>query len=160
MTPLEAALEMVARGVIEVRPDGTVWKCRNVRGTSLAVPRRMETRAKSGYSIVKVCSAGRQFVVTAHRLVWTVTRGAIPEGADLNHRDGNERNNDPTNLEIVTRSENIQHAWTAGLRKRTDTPRDVADQARMLRAEGRSFAQIAAALGVSQTTAFRAAKLK
>jgi hypothetical protein len=36
--------------------------------------------------------------------------GPIPEGAEVNHRDGDGTNNAEPNLEYVTRRVNIQHA--------------------------------------------------
>ena len=35
---------------------------------------------------------------------------------EVNHMDGNKSNNDVTNLEWVTRQENLQHSWDIGLR--------------------------------------------
>jgi hypothetical protein len=53
-----------------------------------------------------------------HRLV---ANAFIPkpdkEGTwEVNHKDGDKSNNDVTNLEWVTRQDNIQHSWDSGLR--------------------------------------------
>lgn len=49
-----------------------------------------------------------------HRLVAEVWIGPIPEGMTVNHKDLDKFNNDVENLEIVTYSENIRHAYEAG----------------------------------------------
>jgi hypothetical protein len=36
-----------------------------------------------------------------HRLVWAESNGPIPEGAHIHHRDGDRRNNDLSNLEML-----------------------------------------------------------
>ncbi|CAE7525189.1 unnamed protein product, partial [Symbiodinium sp. KB8] len=62
----------------------------------------------NGYLYVR--RNGRAFAV--HRLV-TATFLGQPASADLdvNHKDGNRCNNNLENLEYVTRSENIRHAY-------------------------------------------------
>lgn len=50
-----------------------------------------------------------------HQLVWLAYRGPIPEGFEINHRDGNKFNNDISNLELVTHQQNSQHAYITGL---------------------------------------------
>lgn len=50
-----------------------------------------------------------------HRLVWETFNGGIPEGLIINHLDGNKKNNDLSNLELMTHSENIRHAFDSGL---------------------------------------------
>jgi hypothetical protein len=50
-----------------------------------------------------------------HRAVYKVWKGDIPEGLTINHKDGNKCNNDIDNLEAITNSENIRHAFETGL---------------------------------------------
>ena len=50
-----------------------------------------------------------------HRLVTSHFISPIPNKMEVNHKDGNKQNNHVDNLEIVTRSENIQHAMRTGL---------------------------------------------
>lgn len=164
MTSLDAARRMIEAGVIEVRPDGTVWKLRNMNATPLDAPRRMETRSSNGYLSVKVCLEGRQYAMTAHRLAWTVLRRSIPAGMEINHKDGVKTNNHPDNLEVVTGSENNLHAYrTLGRKLPKSIPKpvlaQVAPRAKELRAAGLSFSEIGRRLGVAQTTVFRAVNL-
>jgi hypothetical protein len=157
---MDVALRMVREGVLEVRPDGTIWKLRNLNRMPFSVPRRVETRAKNGYLLVKVHADSRQHLVAAHRLAWTVLRGPIPDGMQPNHMDGDKANNSPSNLELVTRSENIRHAYRTGLLVKTNVSAELAREARALRGQGLSFSAIGKRLGVSQTTAFRAVNAK
>lgn len=52
---------------------------------------------------------------SVHRLVTETFLGKIPEGLVVNHKDGNKVNNNLSNLEIVTYSENMKHAYRLGL---------------------------------------------
>lgn len=52
-----------------------------------------------------------------HRLVFSHFVCAIPEGLEINHIDGNKDNNHLSNLELVTRRENINKAVELGLFK-------------------------------------------
>ena len=164
MNAMQAALLLIKREVIEVREDGTIWKLRNVSGPELKKPRRLETKSKRGYLAIRVTVDGKHFMMAAHRLVWTVLRGPIPAGMDINHLDGAKHNNRPGNLEPATRRQNHLHAYSTGLRSAPSNmpPRvleGIAKSAKALRAKGMSFLAIAKALGVSQTTAFRATRL-
>lgn len=159
MQAMDVVLDLVRRAVIEVRLDGTIWRLRNLNTTPLPAPRRMETRSSNGYLIVKVEVARKQHAVTAHRLVWTSMHGPIPDGLEPNHRDGNKANNAPENLELVTRSENIKHAWATGLRVRSNRAAEIRKEALALRAQGLSLAKVGENLGVSETTVFRAMRL-
>eukprot|EP01037_Dinobryon_pediforme_P018037 gene18037-18274_t len=161
MHGIDAALQAITMGMIEVRPNGEVWRiARNVKGRIVAqTPVRAECHLKNGYLGVVSRFDGEQYLVLAHRLVWTVLSGPIPPKLDINHMDGVKVNNHPSNLEIVTRGENARHAYRTGLKAPAIAPivMDMAPAAKALRAQGKSFREIGEALGIAQTTAFRAA---
>lgn len=52
---------------------------------------------------------------TIHSLVAAAFLGPRPDGCDVNHIDGDKTNNAASNLEYVTRKENMQHAMATGL---------------------------------------------
>ena len=72
---------------------------------------------KSGYSQVTLRKDDQREVLYVHRLVANNFL-AISFGEVVNHIDGNKQNNNATNLELTTYSENNQHAYDTGLRKR------------------------------------------
>lgn len=52
--------------------------------------------------------------IHAQRWVWINHRGAIPEGMDIHHKDGNKGNNEIENLEMLDRSEHLKRHWQEG----------------------------------------------
>lgn len=63
-----------------------------------------------GYANVGVRTAGGFLSVRVHRLVALTFLGPRPDGAVINHIDGDKCNNRATNLEYVTLSENALHS--------------------------------------------------
>ncbi|MBS4194358.1 HNH endonuclease signature motif containing protein [Lederbergia citri] len=49
-----------------------------------------------------------------HLLVAEAWIGPIPEGMTVNHKDLNKFNNEVENLEIISKSDNLKHAWENG----------------------------------------------
>ncbi|PTE82515.1 hypothetical protein BUY79_12570 [Staphylococcus equorum] len=52
-----------------------------------------------------------------HREVYKVFNGDIPQGMQINHIDGIKSNNHENNLEAISPSANIRHAYSMGLNK-------------------------------------------
>lgn len=124
--PMDLALYLVRIGVLEIRPNGQIWKLAKFDRNGNIVPirpKRAEYLMNTGYLGVHFKIEGDQYSVTAHRLFWTYTHGPIPPGMDINHKDGVRNNDDPTNLELLSRGDNHRHAYSTGLRPVTDKQR-------------------------------------
>jgi hypothetical protein len=67
-------------------------------------------KQNGGYLLINLSKDGTRYAVTVHRLVAKCFL-TDHEGNDVNHKDGNKTNNCLSNLEYVTRSENIKHAY-------------------------------------------------
>jgi len=59
-----------------------------------------------GYEFI--CYA-RKSIVYVHRMVYEAFKGEIHEGMEIDHIDRNKHNNNPDNLRVVTRVENIRN---------------------------------------------------
>ena len=68
-----------------------------------------------GYPCTSLWKNGKGKMFRNHRLVATAFIGEIGYKMDINHIDGIKSNNNLYNLEIVSRSENIIHAYRTGL---------------------------------------------
>lgn len=73
--------------------------------------------ATGGYPIVSLVRNKRKVNFLVHKLVLIAFKGRAPNLKEVNHKDGNKRNNALTNLEYVTKSENVLHAIRSGLLK-------------------------------------------
>lgn len=83
-----------------------------VRNMKFGRKRLLRTKvSKKGY--VDVCLSKSNVVKThrLHKIVTLTFLGQRPEGLEVNHIDGDKKNNCIDNLEYVTRSENELHAF-------------------------------------------------
>jgi len=56
-------------------------------------------------------SKGKVRHILVHRLMWLHFKGPIPDGLEVNHRDGVKSNLKLSNFELTTNSENVIHAY-------------------------------------------------
>lgn len=66
---------------------------------------------KNGYRCYHMCKNGIRLYRFAHLLVWRSFNGQIPDGLEINHKDGDRDNPQLENLEAVTRSQNATHSF-------------------------------------------------
>lgn len=68
-----------------------------------------------GYPIVGICLNGKLISRTIHKLVALSFIPNTENKPQVNHKNGIKTDNNVANLEWVTRSENVKHAWDNGL---------------------------------------------
>lgn len=72
----------------------------------------------NGYKRVKLIVGNKRKSILVHRLVASMFCYK-PQGCNcVNHIDGIKDHNEDYNLEWVTQSQNVQHAWDTGLKKK------------------------------------------
>ena len=57
------------------------------------------------YRYLSVCGKNRPF----HQVIWEQVNGPVPEGFEIDHKDGDGLNNKIDNLRLVTHSQNMQN---------------------------------------------------
>lgn len=103
-------------GVYAVTEDGRVWSQPKMHGRS---PRQgfwmKQSIERTGYRFVFLQHKGTRHIGYVHRLVAETYLPGTPGRSQVNHKDGNKAHNHVVNLEWLTPSENIKHAFATGL---------------------------------------------
>jgi hypothetical protein len=98
----------------EISSEGRIRRTKPAQGTR--VGRILATPiGRRGYRQVTIRVGERQRELYVHSLVATTFLGPRPPGQDVNHMDGDKLNNRASNLEYVSRRENLNHASKLGL---------------------------------------------
>ena len=95
----------------EVSDTGEVRSFRslNGRGELRKTPRPLKIKA-GPYKRVGIYRDSKLFAVTIHSLVLSAFVSARPDKKECNHKDGDKYNNNLSNLEWVSKKENIIHS--------------------------------------------------
>jgi len=162
----EVVFEAVLRGELEVDQVGRVWRvgCRRGsgrRGVVRVIPceRRRAENDDGRYLQVRVMVDGKRVGTQAARLVWRALHGPIPVGLTVNHKNGRKHENDPSNLELATMVEQIEHSKTVlGNEHVRKVPLVAHAEIARRYAAGEKPRSIARDFGVSSNTAYRIAR--
>lgn len=93
------------RSVTHYSHDGRRWRGRSIKLT-------FNDRKNL---IFNASLNGRKVTPNVHKLVTLAFLGPCPTNMEINHKDGNRKNNRISNLEYVTHAGNQSHASHAGL---------------------------------------------
>lgn len=106
-------VEFAKHGAFRVDENGVVWKCKTWRKGQWADVRieRPLTSKCNGYVRATLKYMGKHHYIAAHRLVWILTYGQIDSTLDINHKNGIRDDNRIANLELISRSGNVKHAF-------------------------------------------------
>jgi len=70
-----------------------------------------QSMIRNGYMKLLLCKDNKTKTVMVHRLVALAFVENPENKAEVNHKDGNKKNNSVDNLEWMTRSENLKHRY-------------------------------------------------
>jgi hypothetical protein len=107
-------------GSYEVSSMGNVRRAKPGRGTYAGRPIK-PILMKIGYLEFRPVVNGKNVAQYLHSLVAELFIGPRPDGAEVNHIDGDKTNNRVTNLEYVTHAENMAHASSSGLMQKGES---------------------------------------
>ena len=90
----------------------------NVRSIRFNKVRNMKSWDSHGYRAVELCINNNRYTVRVHQLVALAFIPNPENKPEVNHKDRNRSNNNVENLEWVTQSENVAHAYRNGVKPR------------------------------------------
>ena len=143
-------------GLYEISDFGRVRSAIDRKNTFKGKILKQETGVW-GYKRVRLYKNGKSQAIKVHKIVITAFIGRRPDGKEVNHKDGDKTNNWLDNLEYVTPSENIRHAYRTGLASQrgeknanSKLTEDDVHEIRRLLLKGMTQKTIAAMFNVSQ----------
>ncbi|MBW0161809.1 MAG: NUMOD4 motif-containing HNH endonuclease [Sediminibacterium sp.] len=101
-------------GLYEINKEGVVISLHG-RNRRHIMPQRID---RAGYYTVRLSNKGKDSTVYVHRLLAYAFIKNIENKPFVNHINGNKLDNTISNLEWVTHSENMKHAYKLGLVKK------------------------------------------
>ena len=109
--------EYLKKGKLLVIENGDIYR---VKGKFYFKCREFNTSRDGRYKYISYSENGRQKHIAVHRLLGKAFIPNPENKPQINHIDGNPRNNSLDNLEWVTAQENVSHAYETGLIRTLD----------------------------------------
>jgi hypothetical protein len=108
----------------------------------------------AGYLVSALWAGNRQHSRLVHRLVAAAFHGPCPDGYEVNHKNLDKADNRASNLEYVTRSENLRHRASAGIGRGIDNHQSKLDEdavrsIRRKHSDGEGYKNLGRTYGVS-----------
>ena len=123
-------------GWYEVSDQGRVKRVRAVRGATVGrVLSLRKPNRTNDYCRVQLCKYDNKRSYGVHVLVAEAFHGKRPRGKFPNHKDLDKTNNRASNLEWVTRRQNILHALQNGKKPSASLPRTANGRAKLTDAQ-------------------------
>lgn len=116
MTKSEQVLvDMIYNNILKIDELGLVWKIKKKHkewvGYKDCIPTLQGSETDNGYIRLTIRDEnGITRKAQAHRVIFIYNYGDIPEGIQVNHKDGIKHNNKIDNLELMTPSQQMIHA--------------------------------------------------
>ena len=79
----------------------------------------------NGYNRIALSKGGKYHYIMVHRIVASMFISGYKEGLEVNHINGNKLDNRVENLEWVTKSQNVAHAFKNNLYKPRGSSKEV-----------------------------------
>jgi len=108
-------------GLYQVSNMGSVRSCYHVVMRSNGRKRTVypvtlkPQKSAHGYFMFNLSKNGKGKTIVAHRIVAIAFIPNPENKPQVNHKDGNKKNNHVSNLEWMTSKENINHSWMMGM---------------------------------------------
>ena len=89
--------------------DYLASKCGKILSLKYKEKRILKFRkTRNNYLTFHFCENNKKINYYIHRFVFETFKGAIPKGMEIDHVDGDKKNNLITNLQLLTKKENIR----------------------------------------------------
>ena len=119
---------------------------------SLKRNRILKGRSMKGYRRVVLMKDGKTIDALVHRLIAQTFIPNPENKPEVNHKDGNKKNNSVFNLEWCTHKENVHHAMKTGLKNDRKVNDEKLNEIRRLISEGKRNTEIEKITGIPRKT--------
>ena len=117
----KAFLNLVSQGVYKLYRNGKIYRVKkaNTNGNGeyrKCEPVLMDIKCSKDYIQIAFKYQRKQMYILVSRAIWIYFNGGILKNLEMNHKNGIKDDNRLSNLELVTRSGNMIHAYENGLK--------------------------------------------